>query len=147
MQHNTRRYISRRFITAAKTAGKSVAFSDGLKLPRNTYFVAVQTAAITAGNCTIQLMSVYLVAVIAAAETAAKCNMLLAVVVPAVTKNRREMSPDTGIHGRFQTAAQMISRQLEPPLNDLKTAVKCMFTCSMGHQNTMNLWRNKYNYD
>ena len=93
--------------------------------------MVVQTAAITAEKCTIQLMSVYLVAVITAAETAAKCNMLLAAVVPAVTKNRREMSPDTGIHGRFQTAAQMISRQLEPSLNDLKTAVKCMFSCSV----------------
>ena len=75
-------------------------------------------------------MSAYLMAVIAATETAAKCDMFLAAVVPAITKNRREMSPDTGIHGHFQTAAQMISRQLEPPLNDLKTAVKRMFFCS-----------------
>ena len=72
--------------------------------------MVVQTAVITAGNCTTQLMSVYLVAVITAAETAAKCNMLLAVVVSTVTRNYRKMSPDTGIHVRFKTAAQMISR-------------------------------------
>ena len=77
-------------------------------------------------------MSAYLVAIITVAQTAPKCNMLLTAVVPTVIKNHREMSPDTDIHGRFQTATQMISRQLEPALNDLKTTVKCMFSCSVG---------------
>ena len=116
-------------------------------MPRSVHFTAVhnchqnrreiccisrwfETAAITARNCTTQLMTTHLTVVITTAETAAECNMLLAAVVPAITKNRYKMSLDIGIHVRFQTAAQMISQQLEPLLNDLKTTVKCMFSCS-----------------
>ena len=69
--------------------------------------------------------------IITSAKTTTNGNRHLAPVVLAIPGNLSEVSPNANIHGSFKTTKQMISLLFKPLRNDLKTTVKCMFSCNV----------------